>query len=135
MTKEQVIEKEYRRRIDESGLYELIKNHITADGWLRGDVTDNDHSRAYNILFDGCERRGDDIRPIALKGIEDNNGWFTIIKEDKCTLPKESGQYWVIYYKTYGFSKAYYTVEKGWDTFLPVVQWQPIISPKLPHNS
>lgn len=82
MTKEEKIKEAY------GSLYELNKQFIDSDGWL-----DNSEGAAYLTFGDtkhlgGCEYREDIfIRPKSLAGIEDNNGWIKIEREED--LPNE----------------------------------------------
>jgi len=97
MTKEERIQEAYGEH------WEIIKNYVDKDGWLDGKPCDNDLSRVYNNLFDDCDREFDTIRPKSLQGVENNNGWIKIEKEED--LPKEKGVF-LIYHIT-GSSEIY----------------------------
>jgi hypothetical protein len=77
------------------------------------------------------------LRPKSLAGIETNNGWTCIESEDD--LPKEKGDYWVIWDGRivitywYGKDNQYADLEKQNRDWMKVVtHYQPIIKPLPP---
>jgi len=82
MTKQEKIQEIYGSR------YIALKDSINCDGWINQNVT----TRA---LFDSLEfdEKRNSMRPLELKGIENNNGWTKVESDEE--LPNESTLYWV----------------------------------------
>lgn len=75
--------------------------------------------------------KGGLYRPKSLRGIENNRGWTRIDNEED--LPKESDKYWVIYKDVrYNKDQEVFYVGKGWDCFLEITHYQPIMKPEAP---
>lgn len=91
----------------------------------------SDYSRRFLDCRDDVINLNGWFWPKVLDGIENNNGWTRIESEED--LPKESGKYWVIYKDCkYKESQAIFSKGKGWDCFLKVTHYQPIIKPEAP---
>lgn len=86
MTKQEAIEKAYGQ------YYEAVKDKITEFGFLPMDIWHEiiGYNGIDEIQMDSENR----IRPFALKGIEDNNGW--ILLEGKPNEIEYDGDVWII---------------------------------------
>lgn len=117
---------------------EVIKEawdvHYSSDideyGWKKSCIG----SIGWDINYFDIIKKDDDlylIRPRALNGIGTNNGWVKIYSE--ADLPKETDKYWVIYKDDrYKMGQECFYLEAGWDCFLDVSHYQPIVKPKPP---
>lgn len=122
MTKQEVIQEAWGKN------YEEFKEYIDDNGWAIYPHFQK-HEMIENIRPIDLHPNGLYFRPKLLSGIETNNGWTRIESEDD--FPKESGKYWVIYRDTkFNKDQAVFYVGKGWDCFLDVSHWQPIITPE-----
>lgn len=76
MTKEEKIKEAYGSR------YHKLKESIDSNGWINQNIT----TRA---LFDSLQFNDKEnlMRPLELRGIENNNGWIKI--ESESDLPKD----------------------------------------------
>jgi hypothetical protein len=78
-TKEDVIKEAYGE------FFEVEKENIDTNGW----TNDSDRHRFNDLEFN---EKHSVMRPLSLKGIENNNGWIKI--ESEADLPKIIGDYW-----------------------------------------
>jgi len=120
MTKEEKIKEAYGE------YWEQVKNHICQNGFLKiTDVKDhNINDEIFNLSIDVIEspRR---IRPKSLQGIENNNGWISILSEKD--LPNLANFYWVI-----DKNKQIHQVHYEDITLEYCTHYQPIIKPLPP---
>lgn len=87
MTKDERIAKAYGNK------YESLKQHIDSNGWINEYNTY--HSEFESLEFD---YKTNSMRPLELKGIEDNNGWVTIKSGNCINLPEyKKGDLYEIY--------------------------------------
>lgn len=114
MTKEEIIQEAYGE------YWEIHKDKINEDGWINQSIL----SRAdfSSLQFND---KANKMRPLELRGIEDNNGWVQIGDDN---LIHFEGDLWgltqnneIYFYSTDEF------IEKGYLT-----HYQPIIKPKPP---
>lgn len=122
MTKQEKIKQAYGEHWDK------VCEYVDGKGWCVG---------YWNIceVLNGISKprsQGTKWRPKSLDGLEDNNGWTKI--ESDGDLPKESGKYHVIYEnRLNNIATEYFNLKSnGWDSFLRVTHYQPIIKPKPP---
>lgn len=102
MTKEEKIKEAWCNQcpdeVDKNGWFNIgycVNGLDDVEYWLSDnffkrnlDAWDIDYTELDNGEFIDCK-----IRPKALQGIEDNNGWVNV--ESKNDLPKDSYNYWV----------------------------------------
>lgn len=122
-TKEDVIKEAYGEH------YELVKPYIDKDGWC------SYHWQIVHMSYleTMCRSKPNERwRPVALKGIENNNGWVKI--ESESYLPKERGAFWTfiegkeVVMNTFNtFDDMEFTFDNG-----KVTHYQPIQKPKPP---
>ncbi|MGK6342892.1 hypothetical protein ACMGDK_11670 [Chryseobacterium sp. DT-3] len=130
MTKEQKIQEAWGEN------FEIFKDVITENGWA--DFKKHYGDRGLMLSFKDTPLEVMDNydpkycywkRPIALSGIENNNGWIKIESEED--LPEESSNYWIMQsdnriqtMKEYDDNKKYYNII--------ATHYQPIEKPKPP---
>lgn len=127
MTKREKIKEVYYKYFDKEDVD--ITMHISVNGYIEKENLKLIKQVGFLENFEIEQFR---CRPIELKGIENNNGWIKI--ESKDNLPKESGTYHVIYENSFNNigREHFYLKGVGWDSFLKVTHYQPIIKPKPP---
>jgi len=81
MSKEEKIKEAYGEYWDD------VKNHIDENGWVNLRIAPEYFLRdkKFDAFDKGKERL---LRPISLKGIENNNGWISVLSEND--LPNEN---------------------------------------------
>ncbi|MFV5702204.1 hypothetical protein ACM55F_10060 [Flavobacterium sp. XS2P12] len=130
MTKEEKIQEVYKD-------YPNLIKHVKGDNGWCGDkfgVIFNKYKN--NDLFDvrnNDYQTNGTIRPKSLQGIENNNGWIEIIKNEN--IP--SGYYWILYSNSEipkmgvsnGFSITQANLGLGLHPVIEITHYQPIINP------
>lgn len=94
MTKQRLLDKEQteKQKVIREAYgehWDKVKDFITETGWI--DMSEfHVYPQHLNIEKEDCEIDQEFWRPKSLKGIENNNGWFSIKEHG---LPKEKGNY------------------------------------------
>lgn len=124
MTKQEKIKEAYGNK------FESLKHNIDSNGWIK--EYDTYRSEFESLEFD---YKTNSMRPLELKGIENNNGWIKIEKESDlpkgitdCWFKTNQGNIILGYFTTRGFF-----VNEGNDIELKfVTHYQTIQKPKPP---
>jgi hypothetical protein len=114
------------KKISNNISFEDLSNEIDNDGWL--------HSRPkyYDLDRDYFEVKSNGLtkvmsRPKCLKGIENNNGWIKLEKQDD--LPLEDTEYFAI---NDDGEIDIYSIEELLDNLPYITHYQPIAKPISP---
>jgi len=126
MTKEEKIKEAYKEH------WESVKDYVNNDGWCSWKWCKPENiiiRKSLNEQSDGCGS----WRPKSLEGLENNNGWIELIKNEN--IP--SGYYWILYSNSdtpkmgisNGFSITQANLGLGLHPVIEITHYQPIIMP------
>ena len=127
MTKEEKIKEVYGENYN--------PHNIDENGWMKYSLWMHFFKKVDDD-YDEFDNRNMVVRPKSLQGIENNNAWIELIKNEN--IP--SGYYWILYSNSdtpkmgisNGFSITQANLGLGLHPVIEITHYQPIIEPYLP---